>query len=63
MLIGASHNFIRTRTQIGSDWSIVCEQIRKAHYQPLLLVYTNPFGEAVDLSGVYMSITVTVVLY
>ncbi|XP_064393192.1 mucin-2-like isoform X2 [Halichondria panicea] len=36
---------------IGSEWSDVCELIRKAHYQPLLLVYTNPFGETVNLSG------------
>lgn len=38
--------------QIGSKWSDVCEEIRKAH-QPLLLVYTNPFAEKVDVSQVH----------
>ena len=38
--------------QVGTEWADVGEEIRKAHYQPLLLVYTNPFAEAMDLSGV-----------
>ena len=38
--------------QVGTEWEDVCEEIRKAHYQPLLLVYTNPFGEELDLSEV-----------
>ena len=37
---------------MGSDWSDVCEVIRKAHYQPLLLVYTNPFAEELDMTEV-----------
>ena len=38
--------------QIGMEWSDVCEVIRKAHYQPLLLVYSNPFAETIDVSQV-----------
>ena len=40
--------------QIGAEWSDVCEVIRKAHYQPLLLVYSNPFAEKIDVSQVEM---------
>jgi len=44
------HNY--TIPQVGRNWSDVCEEIRKAHYQPLLLVYTNPFAEEIKLSEV-----------
>ena len=38
--------------QIGAEWSDVVEQIRRGHYQPLLLVYTNPFADTVDIAEV-----------
>ena len=37
--------------QVGSEWSDVVELIRKAHYQPLLLVYADRFAAPVDTSN------------
>lgn len=37
--------------QVGSEWSDVVELIRKAHYQPLLLVYADRFASPVDTSN------------
>ena len=36
---------------MSADWSCVVDECRRAHFQPLLLVYTNPRGQAVDISG------------
>ena len=37
--------------QAGS-WGNVVEECRKAHFQPLLLVYSNPHGKPIDASKV-----------
>jgi hypothetical protein len=37
---------------VGPSWSDVIEECRKAHFQPLLLVYTNPNSTAVDTTKV-----------
>ena len=37
-------------SQVSAHWSSVVDECRRAHFQPLLLVYTNPHGQAVDAS-------------
>lgn len=34
--------------QIGPDWSVIREKCRRCHYQPLLLLYSNPNGTPIN---------------
>ena len=43
--------------QVSTNWSDVVELCRKAHYQPLLLVYTNPFAEKITMTTAPTEIT------
>ena len=43
--------------QISSNWSDVVQLCRKAHYQPLLLVYTNPFAEKITMTTAPTKVT------
>ena len=42
---------------MSSNWSDVVELCRKAHYQPLLLVYTNPFAEKIAMTTAPTTVT------
>ena len=39
-----------THFQVGPNWRDVAERCRRGHFQPLLLLYANPNGHAVDIS-------------
>ena len=47
--------------QLSSNWSDVVELCRKAHYQPLLLVYTNPFADNITMTTAPTEVTKVVV--
>jgi hypothetical protein len=51
-LIYVIQSFMAQYEQVGPSWSDVIEECRKAHFQPLLLVYTNPNSTAVDTTKV-----------
>ena len=36
--------------QMGRDWDGVADKCCRGHYQPLLLLYANPEGEAINPS-------------
>ncbi|XP_072050435.1 LOW QUALITY PROTEIN: uncharacterized protein [Amphiura filiformis] len=36
--------------QVGPTWRDVAERCRRGHFQPLLLLYANPNGKAVDIT-------------
>ena len=38
---------IITHLQVGSSWSAVVDKCCRGHYQPLLLLYTNPDAEPI----------------
>ncbi len=50
------YNYIITLSTQAGSWANVVEECRKAHYQPLLLVYSNPRGKPVDASSVIMTL-------
>ena len=43
--------------QIGSNWAHVVELCRKAHYQPLLLVYSDPFADKIAMTTAPVQVT------
>ena len=43
--------------QVSSNWDEVVALCRKAHYQPLLLVYTNPFAEKINTATAPAEVT------
>ena len=43
--------------QVSNKWSDVVQLCRKAHYQPLLLVYTNPFAEKLSMATAPLEVT------
>ncbi|XP_019848851.1 PREDICTED: uncharacterized protein LOC100633619 isoform X1 [Amphimedon queenslandica] len=44
--------FDDARVRKVGDWNEVKKECRKAHYQPLLLIYTNPHSTTVDITGI-----------